>query len=156
MTAMTGRRGPAPTKASGNDPLRYIETSALLAAVLERDEEAREALRLDGLRIASVLTFVEADRVIVRAAKLGRLTPSGQRTATRALRAFERRCAIVSITDEILARARRPFPVEPVRTLDAIHLATAESLGEPPILLTVVTRDARVARTARALGYSVG
>jgi predicted nucleic acid-binding protein len=48
---------------------------------------------------------------------------------------------------------RRPFPAEPIRTLDAIHLATAELLGEAPQLVTIVTRDERVRANARALGY---
>ena len=51
--------------------------------------------------------------------------------------------------------AARPFPVEPVRTLDAIHLATLEVLGEVPQLVTVVTRDARMGENARAMGYGV-
>ena len=34
------------------------------------------------------------------------------------LQRFARRCHIVSATEAILARAARPFPVEPVRTLD--------------------------------------
>ena len=34
------------------------------------------------------------------------------------------------------------------------HLATAELLGEPP-LVTFMTRDSRVRENARALGYSV-
>jgi hypothetical protein len=50
---------------------------------------------------------------------------------------------------------RRPFPVEPVRTLDAVHLATTELLGEPPALVTIVTRDARVGQNTEALGYAV-
>jgi hypothetical protein len=50
---------------------------------------------------------------------------------------------------------RRPFPVEPIRTLDAVHLATAERLGEAPPLLTIVTRDDRVRENAEALGYLV-
>jgi hypothetical protein len=61
----------------------------------------------------------------------------------------------MAVTEEILKRVARPFPAEPVRTLDAIHLATLESLGETPQLVTVVTRDERVARNARALGYAV-
>jgi hypothetical protein len=61
----------------------------------------------------------------------------------------------VSVTADTLTRAGRPFPIEPIRTLDAIHLATAELLGEAPQLVTVVTRDERVARNARALGYVV-
>lgn len=55
----------------------------------------------------------------------------------------------------MVTRAGQPFPVEPVRTLDAIHLATIQSLGETPQLVTVITRDQRVARNARALGYAV-
>jgi len=73
----------------------------------------------------------------------------------RALRRFERRCYLVAVTDAVLARVRRPFPVEPIRTLDALHLATAEMLGEPPPLLTIVTRDIRVRENAQALGYIV-
>jgi hypothetical protein len=45
--------------------------------------------------------------------------------------------------------------VKPVRTLDAIHLATVESLGESPQLVTVVTRDVRIRENARALGYTL-
>jgi hypothetical protein len=55
----------------------------------------------------------------------------------------------------VLTRAGRPFPVEPIRTLDAIHLATAELLGEPPQLVTIITRDGRVRDNARALGCVV-
>jgi hypothetical protein len=73
----------------------------------------------------------------------------------QALRRFERRCFVVALTDDVLARVGRPFPVEPVRTLDAVHLATVESIGEPPQLMSVVTRDERVRDNARALGYSV-
>lgn len=73
----------------------------------------------------------------------------------RALRRFERRCYVVALTEAVLARVRRRFPVEPIRTLDAVHLATAELLGEPPQLMTIVTRDGRVRANAEALGYAV-
>ena len=84
-----------------------------------------------------------------------RLTPDAERAAVRALQRFERRCYVVAVTDDVLARVRRSFPVEPVRTLDAVHLATVESLGEPPQLVAIVTRDHRVRENAKALGYSV-
>lgn len=72
-----------------------------------------------------------------------------------AMRRFERRCYVVAVTADVLARVRRPFPVEPVRTLDAVHLATAELVGEPPPLLTIVTRDDRIRENAVALGYAI-
>jgi hypothetical protein len=61
----------------------------------------------------------------------------------------------VAVTDAVLARVRRPCPVEPIHTPDALHLATIELLGEPPPLVTVTPRDVRVRDNARALGYAV-
>ena len=103
----------------------------------------------------SALTLAEATRAIVRGRTTGRLSEADERAAVRGLHVFARRCDLVSVTDAVLARVGRPFPVEPIRTLDAVHLATAEQLGEPPALVTVVTRDARVRENARALGYDV-
>jgi predicted nucleic acid-binding protein len=135
--------------------VRYIESSALVAALLERDAGALKSLRATSPQITSALTLAEAARAIVRARVGERLTVSQERAAVRALRRFARRCYIVAVTDEVLARVGRPFPVEPVRTLDAVHLATAESLGEPPQLMAIVTRDIRVRENAAALGYAV-
>jgi hypothetical protein len=83
------------------------------------------------------------------------LTPDQERASVRALRRFEHRCYLVAVTDTVLARIRKPFPVEPIRTLDAVHLATVELLGEPPPLVTIVTRDERVRKNAEALGYAI-
>jgi predicted nucleic acid-binding protein len=99
--------------------------------------------------------MAEAARAIRRATTTGRLSVAQERTATRALRQFARRCFRVAVTDAVLDRVGRPFPVEPVRTLDAVHLATAELLGEPPPLVVFVTRDDRVRANAHALGYAV-
>jgi len=123
--------------------------------MLERDVGARVALRGPGRPITSALTLAEAARAVLRARGDGRLTADEERAIVRALGRFERRCYVMAVTDAVLARVRRPFPVEPVRTLDAVHLATVELLGEPPALVTVVTRDASVRDNARALGYAV-
>ena len=161
---MASRSGTQATRRPGRRPavpkgeattFRYVETSALLAALLEQDAAARSALRGKRRRITSALTFAEASRALVRARVAQRLTPADERAGLRWLRAFRRRCDVVAITDAVLARAGRPFPVEPIRTLDALHLATAELLGEPPQLVTILTRDSRVIDNARALGYVV-
>ena len=135
--------------------VRYIESSALVAALLEQDAEALKSLRARARQITSALTLAEAARAIVRARVGERLTPDVERAAVRALRRFERRCYVVAVTDDVLARVRRPFPVEPVRTLDAVHIATVELLAEPPQLMSIVKRDHRVRENAKALGYSV-
>ena len=134
---------------------RYIESSALVAALLERDLAARASIHAQGRRVTSALTLAEAARAILRGRATGRLSESDERAAIRGLQVFARRCDLVGVTDAVLARVGRPFPVEPIRTLDAVHLATAEELAEPPALVTIITRDARVRDNARALGYAV-
>jgi len=145
------RRAPSTAETA----VRYIESSALVAALLEHDSDALKSVRTRGRKVTSALTIAEAARAILRARAASRLTADQERAAVRALRRFERRSYLVAVTDTVLARVRRPFPVEPVRTLDAVHLATAELLGEPPPLVTVVTRDVRVRENAEALGYAV-
>jgi predicted nucleic acid-binding protein len=147
----------AKTRASRIDArgVRYIESSALVAALLEHDAAALKSIRVHGRTVTSALTIAEASRAILRARMAERLTDDQERAAVRALRRFERRCFLVAVTDAVLARVCRPFPIEPIRTLDALHLATTELLGEPPPLVVVVTRDARVRDNAQALGYAV-
>jgi predicted nucleic acid-binding protein len=134
---------------------RYIESSAVVAALLEGDAEAMAQIAELGVRVASALTFTESTRALLRARVIRRITPAEERTALRKLRALEAKSTVFAMSPDVLTRAGRPFPVEPVRTLDAIHLATIESLGETPQLVTVVTRDQRIARNARALGYAI-
>jgi predicted nucleic acid-binding protein len=144
--AASERQGQAPV-------YRYLESSAVLAALLEHDAGARRAIRARGTRVTSALTFAEGARAVLRAQAAGRLTAGDGRTARRALGTLERRCAVIAVSDGVLARAGQAFPVEPVRTLDAVHLATAELLGAARGSLVVVTRDARIRDNAAALGY---
>jgi predicted nucleic acid-binding protein len=132
-----------------------VESSALVAALLEHATAAMKRPPSGTQYVTSALTLAEAGRAIIRARATGRVTADQEQAAVRALRTFERRCFILDVDRAVLARVRRPFPVEPIRTLDAVHLATAERLGEAPQLVTIVTRDARVRENARALGYVV-
>jgi predicted nucleic acid-binding protein len=140
---------------TGMPAWRYIESSALVAAVLEGDAAAKASIRAQGKRVTSALTIAETTRALLRARLSGRITAQQHRAALLTLERFARRCHIVSVTETILARVGRPFPVEPIRTLDAIHLATAEALGDPPALAIVITRDLHVRENATALGYPV-
>ncbi len=61
---------------------------------------------------------------------------------------------MIEMTEPVLARALTPFPVA-VRTLDALHLATAEFLraqGEP---VELASYDTRLLAAAQALGISL-
>jgi predicted nucleic acid-binding protein len=132
-----------------------MESSALVAALLERDAAVIKKIPRGTQQVTSALILAEAGRAIIRARAAGRLTVEQEQAAARALRTFERRCFILDVDRAVIDRIRRPFPVEPIRTLDAVHLATAELLGEVPALVTIVTRDDRVRKNAEALGYTV-
>src|SRR5690242_9019099 len=121
-TSVTTPRSPPSPPSIPALSFLYIESSGLLAALLEQDLSARATMRGPGRRVTSALTLAEAARGILRARVAGRLTPEQERAAIRALKTFERRCTIINVTDSVLTRAGRRFPVEPIRTLDAIHL----------------------------------
>ncbi len=51
----------------------------------------------------------------------------------------------------MIDRARRPFPVEPIRTLDALHLASALGAKETLDDLALLSLDHRIRSAARAM-----
>jgi len=134
----------------------YLESSALLAAVLEQDSALTDAV-LGGTRfVVSELTLVEARRSLVRLRELGTVSASDLDRLRSRLEQVAMRCDVIPMHPAVLARCAQPFPVEPVRTLDAIHLATLELLASEWAHLLVLTRDRRVAANAEALGLTVG
>ena len=56
---------------------------------------------------------------------------------------------------EIVRRSRRSFPHEPIRALDAIHLATALAVRNLAPDVVVLSLDDRIRDNAVSLGYAV-
>jgi hypothetical protein len=54
---------------------------------------------------------------------------------------------------EVLERARRFFPAEPLRTLDAPHMASALVVRRAVPELALLSLDQRVRRCGRQLGF---
>ena len=133
---------------------RYVETSALLRVLLDGEESLRPELSGEGL-VTSVLTFVEAARAISRARREKRLDAQQSREVERQLAAFERSCDAIGLEGDVLRRAREDFPMEPVRSLDALHLASLRVLDDELGGLEVVSCDDRVRKNAAALGFAV-
>ena len=132
----------------------YVETSALLRLLLEGDTALGPALSGEGL-CTSALTFVEAGRALSRARREGRLDAAEAREAERQLALFERACDVLAVEDGVLGKAREELPEEPVRTLDALHLASLLLLDQELGDLAIATCDDRVRRNALALGFDI-
>ncbi len=105
--------------------------------------------------VTSSLTPVECSRGIARARSLGRLTAAEELAALRLLDVAEQSWHVHDLTEAIMTRARAPFPVEPLRTLDALHVATAQVFHEALGDVTMLSFDDRVRENARALGLTV-
>ena len=133
----------------------YVESSALARVLVEGDRELGQAIASSAC-VTSALTLLETSRAIGNAQRQRRLSAVDARGALRRLASFERQVDVFAITGEVIQRARQPFPVEHVRSLDAIHLASAVILDqETPGGLTVASCDDRVRENARDLGFSL-
>ena len=119
----------------------YLDSSALLKLVVLEPESAvlREFLRTYASRIASTLAEVEVPRALRRAGY-------GAAEERRA-REILARVALIEVDRRILRAAAALGPPS-LRSLDAIHLATALSVGQD--LAGIVTYDRRL--TDAALG----
>ena len=135
----------------------YVESSAVLAWLLEQDsgELVADSLAHAELVVASDLTLIECDRVLIRAVVLGELDEADADDRQARLNAVATQWTLLGLGDEIMERARRPFPTEPIRTLDAIHLASA-LIGRKAIPeLAMLSLDTAVRRAANRLGFSL-
>jgi predicted nucleic acid-binding protein len=132
----------------------YLESSAAVAWLLGESTASDVGRRMDAAEIVvtSQLTIVEIARTIHRAVALN-LIKEASAQKLRGLLARERKKWItMAPTEGVLARAGTAFPVEPVKTLDAIHLATALNFAEAFPDLAVLSLDRRVNDNATALG----
>jgi len=124
----------------------YIDSSAVVKLLLEETHSQQLTAFYDEHRsdawVSSSLMRIEVARTVTRA------LPSAQAEVPALLAAF----GYLAIDDEIAeAAAREPDP--DLRSLDAIHLASARVLGEQ--LAAVVTYDERLAAATTRVGLPV-
>jgi predicted nucleic acid-binding protein len=62
---------------------------------------------------------------------------------------------VLRVAAEVVERARQPFPGEPIRTLDALHLASALVARSAVPGLQLLSLDDRLRRRAKALGFGI-
>jgi uncharacterized protein len=122
----------------------YLDSSAIVKLVVREPESA--ALRKYVERRLPLVSSALARAEVLRA-----LLPGGDAAVARG-RDVLARLELIRVNDRVLTMAGAMLPVE-LRTLDAVHLATAAHLGVD--LGPVVTYDDRMAAAARHLGHRV-
>ncbi|MFS8479854.1 MAG: type II toxin-antitoxin system VapC family toxin [Micromonosporaceae bacterium] len=119
----------------------YLDSSAIVKLVVAEPES--QALRTYLRRRRPLVSSALARTEVLRA-----LLPAGEIALSRSREAL-RRLDLVRISDRVLDAAGVLEPAQ-VRSLDAIHLATAQLLGDD--LGEVITYDDRMAEAALSLG----
>lgn len=123
----------------------YVDTSVALAQLLAEDRRPPPALWDEELVSSRLLEYELWTRI--HALDLGR-------SHGDAARVLLSRLAWVELVPEALERARHPFPV-PVRTLDALHLASVAWLRDHGHEPELATYDGRMASAAESMGVAL-
>ncbi len=124
--------------------LTYVDSSAIVKLVVAEPES--KALRRYLARRQPLVSSALARAEVARA-----LMPSGEDAVARGQDVL-RRVQLLRVNDRVLIEAGRLKPTE-LRSLDAIHLASASQLGAS--VGQIVTYDERTAEAAKAIGWSV-
>ena len=123
----------------------YLDTSVALAHLLGETRVPPASLWEETLVANRLLEYELWTRLHAR-----RLTHSHAEPVRELLSVV----ALVELSPVVLTRALEPFPV-PVRTLDALHLASMVYLRDRDGSLTLASYDDRLVRAARALEIAV-
>jgi predicted nucleic acid-binding protein len=133
----------------------YAESSAVLAWLLGEaaGRRVREVLRHAELVMASDVVLIECDRVLIRAVTLGEIDEAKAADRRAYLNAAASHWHLCRLSLDIVDRARHAFPAEPVRTLDAIHLASALAVRSTVPSIELLSLDDRIRRAGEQLGF---
>ncbi len=121
----------------------YLDTSAALAQIFLEPERPPAALWREPLVSSQLLSY----EIWVRLHARG-LGASHGESARRLLA----QVALLDLSPHVLARAEEAFPV-PVRTLDALHLASMHHLRERGEHIELASYDDRLLAAAGKLGF---
>nr|AXL06332.1 hypothetical protein AUI83_07880 [uncultured bacterium] len=135
----------------------YVESSAIAARLLgqSRGEIVQGLLERADNVVSSALLLVECERALIRAEYSGQLSAADAARQRSVLNREAGFWTLLRIEGEVLDRARRPFPLEPVRSLDAVHLATLEVAAAIFLNPEVLSFDDRIRANAEALGFEL-
>jgi len=135
----------------------YAESSAIVSWLLGEDSgnRVRQILRRSKFIATSELTILECGRVLIRALTIGEIDEGTADDRRAALNAAAEHWHVLRISSEIIERAGHPFPAEPIRTLDAIHLASALTARGAISRLELLSLDSRIRESGQQLGFRV-
>jgi hypothetical protein len=133
----------------------YIDTSAVVPLLIAEPGSARAASLWDGAdRIVSVrLIYPETRAALAQAERLGRLTARQLRDAVTGFDALFEEIDLIEVDDALARRAGELAEVRQLRGYDAVHLAAADRVHDPNVV--VIAGDRALLDAATAEGMTV-
>ena len=131
----------------------YLDASVLLRLVLEQENGLTNWREIDE-PCSSALLDVECFRTMHRLRSEERIDDETLGQRYEALHALLRPVTRIDLTYHVLERASQPFPL-PLKTLDAIHLASALLWRDSGVDFAFATHDRALAIAARSMGFRV-
>ena len=119
----------------------YVDSSVALAHLLGEEPAPSDDLWDDALVSSRLLEYEIWNRINARGLSVSHAEQA---------RAMIGRFAFVELGPDVLARARDPFPT-PIRTLDALHLASIDFLVQRRQPVALLTYDQRMLLVAQAM-----
>jgi predicted nucleic acid-binding protein len=131
----------------------YVDSSVVLRVVLQQPTPLVEWRAIDR-GVSSRLTRAECLRTLDRAFQQGRLSAADLSSRRGLALSILDTLDLIEVTAGVLGRVEDPFP-SPLRTLAAIHLASALAFRTTAHDLVFATHDTELAQAATALGFAV-
>jgi hypothetical protein len=125
--------------------LIYLDSSVALAQLLAEERRPPDIFWRGSMVASRLIEHEIWNRINSR--RLGRSHGEEARTLIA-------RVTLLELAPPVLERALEPFPI-PVRTLDAIHLASIEFLRSRGQTIELASYDARLLASGRALGIPI-
>jgi predicted nucleic acid-binding protein len=135
--------------------IAYIDTSAVVPLLIAEPGSARAATLWDGAdRVVSVrLIYPETRAALAQAERLGRLTARQLRDAVTEFDSLFEEIDLIEVDDALACRAGELAEVRQLRGYDAVHLAAADRVHDPNVV--VIAGDRALLDAATAAGMTV-
>lgn len=135
--------------------IAYIDTSAVVPLLIAEPGSARAATLWDGAdRVVSVrLIYPEMRAALAQAERLGRLTARQLRDAVTEFDSLFEEIDLIEVDDALARRAGELAEVRQLRGYDAVHLAAADRVHDPNVV--VIAGDRALLDAATAEGMTV-
>lgn len=135
--------------------IAYFDTSAVVPLLVAEPGSARAASLWAGAdRVVSVrLMYPETRAALAQAARRGRLTARQLRDAVTGFDSLFEEIDIVEVDDALARRAGELAEVRQLRGYDAVHLAAADRVHDPSVV--VVAGDGALLDAATTEGMTV-